>query len=57
MKTKRFAGIAIAALFYCQAALGLVAVGIVAQKHNAQTAVDNGYGLTMAQAATVVQRY
>ena len=57
MKTKRFAGIAIAALFYGQAALGLVAVGVMAQKPGPFNSVDSGYGLTMAQAAALVQRY
>ncbi len=56
MKTGRFAGIAIAGLFYAQAVLGLAAIGIMVQKPR-PVAVDAGYGLTMVQAADLVQRY
>lgn len=56
MKTKRFAGLAIAGIFYGQAVLGLVAIGVVAQKR-APGAVDAGYGLTLVEAADLVQRF
>lgn len=56
MNTKRLAGLAIAALFYTQAALGLIAIGVAVQKPRSLS-VDAGYGLTMVQAADVVQRY
>jgi hypothetical protein len=54
MSSKRFAGFAVAALFYAQAALGLVAIGVLVQK---PAAIDAGYGLTIAQAADLVQRF
>lgn len=57
MSTKRFAGLMIAGLFYGQAVLGLVAVGVLAQKPSTFNSLDNGYGLTVAQAAEVVQRF
>lgn len=57
MNGKRFAGFAVAALFYGQAVLGLIAVGIIAQKPRLQNQLDTGYGLTLVQAADLVQRY
>jgi hypothetical protein len=57
MNTKRFAGLAIAGLFYGQAVLGLVAIGVVAQKPRNLQSIDAGYGLTLVQAAELVQRY
>lgn len=57
MNIKRFAGLAIAGLFYGQAVLGLVAIGIAVQKPRALTSIDTGYGLTLVQAADLVQRY
>ncbi len=57
MNAKRFAGLAIAGLFYGQAVLGLVAIGIAVQKPRPFTSVDSGYGLTIVQAADLVQRY
>lgn len=57
MKTKRFAGLAIAGIFYGQAVLGLIAIGVVAQKPRVSGGVDAGYGLTLAEAADLVQRF
>lgn len=57
MNTKRFAGLVIAALFYGQAALGLIAIGVMVQKPRGLNSVDAGYGLTLVQAADIVQRY
>ena len=57
MNVKRFAGLAIAGLFYGQAALGLIAIGIAVQKPRPLASIDSGYGLTMVQAADLVQRF